>query len=126
MKAWASRYRRQLLFTAAAVAVWNFVASLVFCHGIDRMDAFSFPFLQWVETAPYWHQMQWPPDGIDGWFHSTRIWLVLSGLFPGVACAMVIFRVWAGRPAAKQPVFGASDWPTRREQEAGGITRRRF
>jgi hypothetical protein len=123
--------KRRLAWTAIAVVIWQAWASWLVCYGLDA--DYSPPYLQqYADLA--WHfrvMLWWPGRIIDLPKTYPLMWFVTASI-PGVLILCLFASASLRRPAAPvsrepdRPLYGASEWPTRSEQVAGGITRRRF
>ena len=95
---------------------WLAGASAIFCYGTGKMDLYRFPFLQWVEAAPWWR--------LSGWI---TLWVCVSAAIPSLALlAVIALMVRFGRTAALRrqrvrPVYGETGWATKPEMNAGSI-----
>lgn len=106
---------RTAAIMAGAVAApfgWVFVASNIYCNGIDRPDLFLPPFTQWLQVAPYWRVNWW-----------TTLWVVISAAAPTFFLAVLVWwlvslrRGRAGRPN----LYGSTGWASPAEMRRGGI-----
>lgn len=113
------RYGLGLLLVAAPF-VWLLVASYLYCRWSRHADLFVAPYAQWLEVAPYWHEVG----------QKTKALIVGSALVPLVPPGLGL-RLWwlqqqkkltptgdgSVRPIVRGPTdnLGHADWLSRSE-----------
>jgi len=104
-----------LLAALLGLAVlWSVVASLVFLLGVGRLDAGTWPLLQyWL----YLHHYGLGHPAAGPWLR------IAGGAATAVPVLLLLGRLArAGRPGAgRRPLHGETRWATRREMVAGGF-----
>ena len=102
--------------TVAAVAAtpfaWLFLASNIYCVGINRPDLFVPPFTQWLQVAPYWRVNWW-----------TTLWVVVSAAAPTFFLAIVVWWLLSLRKGrANRPNrYGSTGWASPADMRSGGL-----
>ena len=94
-----------------ACVIWMVTASLLLCMLGHRMDAFVWPYDQWLDAAPHWRA---------NWLMTLGI--VFSAAMPTVVLLAVgvwIVRMRIGRKP--RALYGDSGWARAGEQRANGV-----
>jgi hypothetical protein len=93
---------------------WVVAASALYLTAADKFDLFQFPYLQWVQAAPYWQANPW-----------MTVYVVGSAVIPTVVVALCLFGMVRHRQNRQPAVYGETQWATPQQHSANGISSNR-
>lgn len=103
-----------ILGTVAAAYGWVVAASVIYLTATDKFDLFQYPYMQWVQAAPYWR---------------TNLWMMLSvwgsAAIPTVVAVLCLFGMVRHQRNRQPAIYGETQWATPQQRSANGISSKR-
>lgn len=110
--------RTARVFLAGIALTWGWLASAAFIYlwGVGKLPLFRFPFHQWLIIAPYWRVSWW-----------VTLWVIVAAAAPSllllVCGAGIVRHRLRRRQTQGRPIYGRTEWATRREMTDAQIVR---
>jgi hypothetical protein len=100
-----------LLLLLAMAYGWVVAASALYLTVADKFDLFQYPYMQWIQAAPYWRYDPW-----------MTAYVVGSAAIPTVVVGLCLFGLVRHQRNRRPAIYGETQWATPQQRNANGIS----